>query len=171
MLDVLLVELLSVLAGHGVEFVLVGGVACVFHGAPVVTFDLDVLYRRTPENNTRLLTALRDLDATFRGDARKLHPNATHVGGPGRLLLATRLGPLASACSAARREATRSSLGSAGHEPVRLTSRFGSGSGIGSGPDSVTDAAIALCHGMSIEVLFSPHSLASHPPSCLLEIT
>jgi hypothetical protein len=94
MLDEPLVDLLRVLARCGVEFVLVGGVACVVHGAPVVTFDLDVLYRRTPENAGRLLAALGDLDAIFRGDSRKLRPNATHLGGPGHLLLATRLGPL-----------------------------------------------------------------------------
>jgi hypothetical protein len=38
------------LVAHDVEFIVVGGVAAVLQGAPVVTFDLDILHRRTPEN-------------------------------------------------------------------------------------------------------------------------
>lgn len=94
MLDEPLVELLGALARGGVEFVIVGGVACVVHGAPVVTFDLDILYRRTDENVDRLLVVLGDLEAVFRGDSRNLRPNKTHLGGAGHLLFRTRLGPL-----------------------------------------------------------------------------
>jgi len=38
--------------------VIVGGLNAVLHGAPIVTQDLDVCYRRTPENLTRLSKAL-----------------------------------------------------------------------------------------------------------------
>jgi hypothetical protein len=47
-----------VLAGADVEFIVVGGVAARAHGSARLTNDLDVLYRRTPENMNRLVTAL-----------------------------------------------------------------------------------------------------------------
>ena len=56
-------ELLGVLARHQVDFIVVGGVAAVIQGAPVNTFDLDVVHARTPDNIERLLGALRELDA------------------------------------------------------------------------------------------------------------
>lgn len=68
-----LAELLGVLVRHGMEFVVVGGVAAVLNGAPINTLDLDILHRRTPENVGRLLAALTELDATF----RIVHPPAT----------------------------------------------------------------------------------------------
>ena len=40
-------RILEVLTRHRVEFVVVGGVAAVLHGAPVTTFDLDTLIRGT----------------------------------------------------------------------------------------------------------------------------
>lgn len=46
--------ILAALQRHGVEFVVVGGVAAVLHGAPVTTFDLDTLIRVSDENATRL---------------------------------------------------------------------------------------------------------------------
>ena len=36
------------------------------HGAPVTTFDLDVVHARNPENIARLLSALEELDAVYR---------------------------------------------------------------------------------------------------------
>ena len=53
-----LVELLRVLVRHEVEFVVVGGVAAVINGAPVTTFDLDILHRWTPEIVDGLVAAL-----------------------------------------------------------------------------------------------------------------
>ena len=35
---------LRTLTDHGVEFIVVGGVAAVLRGAPINTFDLDVVY-------------------------------------------------------------------------------------------------------------------------------
>ena len=58
-------ELVALLAEHGVEFIIVGGVAAVLQGASLTTFDLDVLHRRTPENVDRLLRALARLGAAL----------------------------------------------------------------------------------------------------------
>jgi len=38
----------------GVEFILVGGVAAVVRGAPINTFDVDIVHSRSPENVARL---------------------------------------------------------------------------------------------------------------------
>ena len=43
-------QLLRLLAGHEVEFVIVGGVAAAMHGAARATYDLDVCYGREPQN-------------------------------------------------------------------------------------------------------------------------
>jgi hypothetical protein len=48
-----------------VEFLVIGGVAAVLHGAPVATFDLDVVHSREPDNIVRLLAALEELDAYY----------------------------------------------------------------------------------------------------------
>ena len=57
---------LQTLANHRVEFIVVGGVAAVLTGAPVNTFDLDVVHSREPENLQRLVAALGELDACYR---------------------------------------------------------------------------------------------------------
>jgi predicted nucleotidyltransferase len=89
------VEILRVLARHEVEFIVVGGMAAVFHGAPVVTYDLDVLHARTPANVARLLGALQELQAYYRTDlVRRLSPNESHLVSPGHQLLMTQYGPL-----------------------------------------------------------------------------
>jgi len=88
-------ELLGLLARHKVDFIVVGGVAAVAQGAPVNTFDLDVVHARTPGNIERLLGALRELDAFYRTDLnRKLPPTASHLASPGHQLLTTNLGAL-----------------------------------------------------------------------------
>lgn len=46
-------EALEVLARHHVDFVVVGGVAAVLGGAPISTFDLDIVHDRSPTNVTR----------------------------------------------------------------------------------------------------------------------
>lgn len=50
--------LIQLLGGHGVEFIVVGGVAAAAHGAARATYDLDVVYRRTAENIERLASCL-----------------------------------------------------------------------------------------------------------------
>lgn len=92
--DPKLLEILRLLNAHGVDFIVVGGMAAVIGGAPVVTRDVDVLPARSSGNVVHLLAALAELDALFRGDPRRLRPSASHLAGPGHLLLETRYGPL-----------------------------------------------------------------------------
>jgi hypothetical protein len=87
--------LLEALNAAGVEFIVVGGAACVLLGAPVTTLDLDIVHRRTPENVARLQALLTELDAQSRDPAgRELRPTAELLLGPGQLNLTTRFGPL-----------------------------------------------------------------------------
>jgi len=88
-------EILEVLSRHGVEFIVVGVTAAVLQGAPVVTFDLDIVYARTSENIARLLEALNELSAIFRNTpGRRIAPNESHLESTGHKLLQTKLGPL-----------------------------------------------------------------------------
>lgn len=59
--------LLRALAAAGVEFILIGGAAATAHGSARLTADLDVAYRRTPENIARLASALKGHRAYLRG--------------------------------------------------------------------------------------------------------
>ncbi|MFO0968723.1 MAG: hypothetical protein U0793_24465 [Gemmataceae bacterium] len=87
--------ILKKLADHQVEFILIGALSAVLQGAPISTFDVDIVHRRTPENLQRLVAALEDLDAYYRERRdRKVKPTLSHLAGPGHNLLATRLGPL-----------------------------------------------------------------------------
>jgi predicted nucleotidyltransferase len=87
--------LLTTLVDHEVEFIVVGGVAAVLHGAPVTTFDLDLVHARTPGNLGRLMSALVDLDAHYRGRGdQRLRPTTEHLSSTGHHLLMTRYGPL-----------------------------------------------------------------------------
>lgn len=60
-------RLLHALNEAGVEYLIVGGVAAIAHGAARVTYDLDVLYRRSPDNIARLVSALGPLHPYLRG--------------------------------------------------------------------------------------------------------
>jgi len=60
-------RVLEALTQGGVEFVVVGGVSAVLQGVPVVTQDLDVCYRRTPDNVRRLARALEPFHPKLRG--------------------------------------------------------------------------------------------------------
>ncbi len=59
--------LLRQLLGAPVDFVLVGGLAAVVHGSARATFDIDVVYSRSPDNVERLAGALAPLDPYLRG--------------------------------------------------------------------------------------------------------
>ena len=87
-------ELLQLLAGNQVEFIVVGMTAGVLQGAPLTTIDLDIVHRRTTENVARLCDVLTTLDAVYRHDPRALRPQASHLAGPGHQLLATNHGDL-----------------------------------------------------------------------------
>lgn len=90
-----LAAILRTLTAHRVEFIVVGGVSAVLQGASLVTFDLDVVHSRAPENLQRLLAALGELDAHYRAQPeRRLAPAKSHLETGGHQLLMTRYGPL-----------------------------------------------------------------------------
>lgn len=77
------------------DFIVVGGVCAVLHGAPLTTFDLDVVHSREPANLRRLLAALEELEARYRMPGRRrLRPAGSHLASAGHQLLMTRYGPL-----------------------------------------------------------------------------
>jgi predicted nucleotidyltransferase len=86
-------KVLQVLLKHEVDFIVVGGVAAVLNGAPINTYDLDVVHSAASENILRLLSALEELDAVYRiQPERRLRPNASHLVSPGHQLLNTVFG-------------------------------------------------------------------------------
>jgi predicted nucleotidyltransferase len=86
---------LRALHDGGVEFILVGGLAAAVNGAPVSTFDIDVVHSRDAANVARILSVLEALDAVFRiQPERRLRPNASHLASAGHLNLITRHGPM-----------------------------------------------------------------------------
>jgi hypothetical protein len=88
-------EILRVLARHHVDFIVVGGVSAVLHGAPVTTFDLDIVHSRGNENVRRLIGALDELGAVYRSQPeRQLRPGESHLSGEGHQLLLTKFGAL-----------------------------------------------------------------------------
>jgi len=64
--------LLTRLKDSGLEFVVIGGVCVVFHGAPLATFDLDICCPFGEENVRRIESALADLHPFHRLTANKL---------------------------------------------------------------------------------------------------
>ena len=87
--------ILRTLTEYKVDFIVVGGVCAALHGAAVDTFDLDVVHSREQDNLDRLLDALQNLDAYYRGQGdRRLTPKLSHLASPGHQLLVTRGGPL-----------------------------------------------------------------------------
>ncbi len=85
-------RILGLLEQHGVEYVVVGGVAAVLQGAPVTTFDLDALIKVDPQNVDRVATVLTALDARYR-EHSNLRPSRDDVAAGGHLLLMTDSGP------------------------------------------------------------------------------
>lgn len=59
----------TVLADHGVDYVLIGGLAAVIRGSTAMTNDADIVPAAAGENLERLGVALRDLDARLRSEA------------------------------------------------------------------------------------------------------
>jgi hypothetical protein len=87
-------DALRALVRHDVEFIVVGMAAGILQGVPLTTMDVDIVHKRTAENVERLLAALRELQAVYRGDPRNLSPQASHLMGPGHQLLTTVHGDL-----------------------------------------------------------------------------
>jgi hypothetical protein len=87
--------ILETLCRHSVDFIVVGGVCAVLHGAPLTTFDLDVVHSREPHNLARLMAALEELEAHYRIPGRQdKKPSPSHLASAGHQLLMTRFGPL-----------------------------------------------------------------------------
>jgi len=87
-------RLLDILTRHGVPFVVVGGHAVNFHGSLRATEDTDLLWIRSPDSETKLLAALRELDARFIGDEidpatgiERTHPVTESFVRSGRLMM------------------------------------------------------------------------------------
>lgn len=89
-------ELLQVLVAHGVDFVVIGGLAVVFHGSTRITQDLDLCYSTEPVNLEVLGSALQDLDARLFGIDEDVPfvADARTLQGTEILTLSTRLGKL-----------------------------------------------------------------------------
>lgn len=88
-------RILDVLDRFEVEHIIVGGVCAVAHGAPITTFDLDLVYSQADRNIDRILAALEELDAYHREPAgRRLAPQRHILESGGPALFTTRLGSL-----------------------------------------------------------------------------
>jgi predicted nucleotidyltransferase len=77
-----------------VEFILVGGVAAAVQGAPIITQDVDILYRIEPSNVSRLKGALDMLEAVARDDPRRLPFSIHHLESKGHKLAMTKAGAI-----------------------------------------------------------------------------
>jgi hypothetical protein len=87
--------ILRTLHDHGVEFIVVGGLAGTLQGVPVTTADVDVVHKRNSENVERLVSALRAINAYYwEHTRRRLEPEARTLLLPGHHLLATDFGRL-----------------------------------------------------------------------------
>jgi len=87
--------LLKGLSEAGIEFIVVGGIAAVAQGAPITTFDLDIVHHQTDENIKRLFEFLKSIDAyQRRPDDKIIEPTEEDLKGKGHILLKTRYGPL-----------------------------------------------------------------------------
>lgn len=60
-------QLLEPLVRHGVDFVLVGGMAGIAHGSNYPSYDLDVAYAPDHANVERLVGALKEIGVKLRG--------------------------------------------------------------------------------------------------------
>jgi predicted nucleotidyltransferase len=86
---------LRTLAGAGVEFIIVGGVASALNGAIHATLDLDIVPSHEPANLEKLLGVLEAIDAIYRIQPhRRWRPNMSHLVSPGHQNLLTDCGPL-----------------------------------------------------------------------------
>ena len=88
-------EQLRILVRHDVDFIVVGGVAAVFEGAPIVTLDLDIVYHPADQNISRLAAALKEINAVYNDPAgRTIVPDITKLATINVHLLVTDLGGL-----------------------------------------------------------------------------
>lgn len=87
--------ILRTLNHYQVDFIVIGGVCATLHGAPVFTFDIDIVYSREAENLLRLEAALTELKAYYREHPPfRIVPQAERINTPGHHLLMTSEGPM-----------------------------------------------------------------------------
>jgi predicted nucleotidyltransferase len=89
-------RILQVLTAHGVDFVVIGGVAAILHGSATLTQDVDVCFATDDANLEALGGALRELNASLRGveDDVPFVPDAGTLRQIQLLTLQTSAGPL-----------------------------------------------------------------------------
>ncbi|MBF0199668.1 MAG: hypothetical protein HQL32_18265, partial [Planctomycetes bacterium] len=88
-------QLLSTLVKNEVDFIVVGGVGAVLQGAPLSTFDLDIVHSQESQNLKRLKVALDELNSSLREHKnRTIKPTLKHLASKGHLLLNSDAGPI-----------------------------------------------------------------------------
>jgi len=60
-------RIFEALTSEPIEFIVIGGIAAVVHGIARATYDVDVVYNRTPENHRLIVKALEPLRPYLRG--------------------------------------------------------------------------------------------------------
>ncbi|MBX7247391.1 MAG: hypothetical protein K1X53_18000 [Candidatus Sumerlaeaceae bacterium] len=60
-------KLLARLVVADVDFVIIGGIAALAHGAARLTWDVDICYKRTMDNYERIVAALKPIHPYLRG--------------------------------------------------------------------------------------------------------
>ena len=65
-------KVLRLLTENKIEFILIGGLAAIYHGSARLTQDVDVVYSRNSENLTRLCNALKPINPYLRGAPKNL---------------------------------------------------------------------------------------------------
>lgn len=87
-------KLIGLLAGHKVDFVLIGGFAAVIHGVSLLTQDLDVCVSFREENMERLSRALKGCHPIHRQNRKPLDQTAKTLSRFKNLYLLTDVGEL-----------------------------------------------------------------------------
>jgi hypothetical protein len=91
-------EMFACLERHGVRYVVIGGLAGILHGSPLVTFDADICPERSASNREKLAAALREMGARIRASdvpgGLPFACDAAFLGRVDMLNLVTRLGDL-----------------------------------------------------------------------------
>lgn len=123
-------RLLEHLTGHGVDYVVIGGIAATLHGSERNTFDLDICPDQDVANLDKLVAALLAIEARLRDIVEDVPfvPDGRSLASIESLTLSTSLGPLdiltrphgSPPYSALRRRATRMELGVPG--PILIAS-------------------------------------------------
>ena len=88
-------DLLTILQRFDVRHIVIGGLAAILHGSPVITHDLDIVFDASSENLERLLAALDELDARYMDPAQRIiRPTRERLEGQKLHLLITNKGRL-----------------------------------------------------------------------------